>query len=161
MALGDRSLCKSCKSLCAALVAAVLSCKWQNTGWHLNTGRSLVSLTRATWKKSNFFILNIFWGITQYHSFTFPVAVTGISLVFFVYTGCKHSCIVVVHCVVLVFGSAGHPWRPDNSPTHKMKDATKCPSFGPSWLSVFWSPPRSGWTWAAQRTVPSNHTSSQ
>lgn len=45
----------------------------------------------------------------------------------FVYARCKHSCIVIVHCVVVVFGSVSHPWRPTIPPLNKMKDRTKCP----------------------------------
>lgn len=29
----------------------------------------------------------------------------------FVYVCCKHSCIVIAYCVVLVFGSVNRPWR--------------------------------------------------
>lgn len=45
----------------------------------------------------------------------------------FVYVCSKHSCIVTVYCVVLVFGSVSHPWRPGSSLMYKMKDRNKMP----------------------------------
>ena len=74
----------------------------------------------------------------SFRFFNLPAGVTGIISRVFLFT-CVVNTPVLLLCIVLFWSLALLAILGDRgiSLMYKMKDGTKCPSFGPSWLSVF------------------------